>query len=56
MKYLDATFNVQKMYKMYKAKHSVHKISDQSFWKYFKENVDLVFGQRQQDTYVTCES
>jgi hypothetical protein len=46
---------VQKMYDMYKAKHPDHKISYESFWRYFKENFDLKFGQPQQDTCVTCE-
>lgn len=43
------------MYELFKNKFPNHKICYASYYKYFKENFDLKFGQPQTDACTTCE-
>ena len=54
-KYLAPNLNVTKMWKLFRSEHPEKKVTYWFYWKIFKENFNLKFGQPQVDTCCVCE-
>lgn len=55
VQYLHADLNVKTMYEMFRKKYPDTKIGYSFYFKYFKDNFNLRFGQPQVDCCCTCE-